>query len=683
MKTINKLFLISIFIIGGNINLFAQNTNIYSKDKAWQIVKEKILKEKVENVNIYVSKDIIEANSQIKILYKEESSPVYDAWFFFIDDKPFASWSHPCRYVYVNAKNGKTMVLNKKLPPDFGQMEPLIEQKIEVKGKLFDFSKYQEKSKNICSAENDYAVIINGGGRKEINWVRYWNHCSALYSALINVYGYSDDHIYVLVSDGTNPANDRRHHDGSYDSSPLDLDGDGDNDIQFSATRANITHVFNTLQNILTSDDNLFIYTTDHGAQESGQDVTLGLWNETMRDDEFAVEVNKVNAGRINICMVQCHSGGFIDDLQGSNRVIATSCKYDEGASAMPPDYLYSEFTYHWISAIAGETPYGDAVDADSNNDGFVSMAEAFSYAKNHDTRPDETPQYNSMPSSFGNYMALNGQIPYISGTNTVCTSNSTFTLNNRPPGTTVNWTKSSNLTPVGGNTGTTYTVRANGNGSGWVQAVISGGGCGDVTISKDFWVGIPNKPTNITFYPSNPCLNQIVIALVSANNPAISEVHYEWRNTHTYIDQNPSGSEVHFTTLPSFPYTTNVYVKGTNSCGSSSEYSELLSVKDCGGGGGGGLIPVPYSVEGPVLLVSPNPANDYLEAEIVDDNFEQGSNNKIHIKLFNNRSIPVYTGNSHQQTFRINTSNLPHGLYLLQVIYKGEKYSKQILIEH
>lgn len=36
------------------------------------------------------------------------------------------------------------------------------------------------------------------------------------------------------MSDGTNPDADRRISSG-YDSSPLDLNGDGDNDIGFSA----------------------------------------------------------------------------------------------------------------------------------------------------------------------------------------------------------------------------------------------------------------------------------------------------------------------------------------------------------------------------------------------------------------------------------------------------------------
>ena len=40
-------------------------------------------------------------------------------------------------------------------------------------------------------------------------------------------YGYSKQNIYVLMADGTNPNIDRHMNDGTYESSPLDLDGDG------------------------------------------------------------------------------------------------------------------------------------------------------------------------------------------------------------------------------------------------------------------------------------------------------------------------------------------------------------------------------------------------------------------------------------------------------------------------
>ena len=309
------VILLSMLVSFGKI--YAQSQQNVTQKSAWDIVRSEILKNNSENVNVFVSKSIVFSGSPIKTIYRDEKSPQFDSWFFFIDDRPFASWTHPCRYVFVNIKDGSYTVFDKQSPPILNQMTPLVEKKIKVRGDLFDFSKLKSPDlfrANAPSAPYDYAVIISGGADSEYNWVRYWNDCAAIYSTLINIYGYARDHIYVLISDGTDPGKDRHHYDGHYDSSPLDLDGDGINDIQYAATRTNISRVFNILASKLTPSDHLFIYTTDHGGQESGLNVYMCLWNnEIMRDDEFAIEVNKVNAEKINICMEQCRSGGFID----------------------------------------------------------------------------------------------------------------------------------------------------------------------------------------------------------------------------------------------------------------------------------------------------------------------------------------------------------------------------------
>jgi len=278
---INKPFLIASFLL--TLSIFTINIytvaqqNDYSKEKAWQIVKSKILGNNLNNINVFVAKNTTPANSIIKTIYKDNISPNFESWFFFVDDAPFSSWTHPCRYIFINKSDWKITIQERSNPPHLDLMESLVEMKSKSKGQLFDFSKYKTRNRSLNTTNNDYAVIISGGADAFNNKVRYWNHCSALYAALINVYGYTDDHIYVLMSDGTNPANDRHLNDGSYDSSPLDLDGDGDNDIEYSATKANISNVFNTLRNKLTSSDNLFIYSTDHGGQESGNDVYINL----------------------------------------------------------------------------------------------------------------------------------------------------------------------------------------------------------------------------------------------------------------------------------------------------------------------------------------------------------------------------------------------------------------------
>ena len=309
---------------------YADTIHKISQEQAWEIVKQDVLGNKCENINVYVSTYVISPNTQIKTLGRDENSPNIDSWLFFIDDIPYGNWSHPCRYIYVDSENGKVVIHNHSMPLSGIDMKPLIEQEVDNEILLYDSKKMKEQLpktivtnstlKNYASSK-DYAVIINGGIKDSSNYIRYWNDCAAIYSTLVNVYGYNRNHIYVLMSDGTNPANDRRTNNG-FDSSPLDLDGDGTNDIQYAATRTNIISVFNQLGNTLTTDNNLFIYTMDHG-DISGNNCYLCLWNnERLYDYEFASLLSNINANSINICMGQCHSGGFIDNLSNSIKTL-------------------------------------------------------------------------------------------------------------------------------------------------------------------------------------------------------------------------------------------------------------------------------------------------------------------------------------------------------------------------
>ena len=59
------------------------------------------------------------------------------------------------------------------------------------------------------------------------------------------------------MSDGTDPAADMHATTGGYKSSPLDLDNDGQPDIQYAATRANVKNVLSSLSQRIGKDDHL------------------------------------------------------------------------------------------------------------------------------------------------------------------------------------------------------------------------------------------------------------------------------------------------------------------------------------------------------------------------------------------------------------------------------------------
>jgi hypothetical protein len=109
----------------------------------------------------------------------------------------------------------------------------------------------------------------------------------------------------------------------------------------------------------------------------------------------------------------QCYSGGFLDNLMNSGeplRDFNSACAYNQLSYAMPPDYQYDEFVFDWTAALRGEDAYGNPVDADFNNDGYVCMYEAFRYAERND-QCNEDPQYASNPFPYGMYETMNGFI--------------------------------------------------------------------------------------------------------------------------------------------------------------------------------------------------------------------------------------------------------------------------------
>jgi hypothetical protein len=74
------------------------------------------------------------SESIVDVKEKEYPNPFLLGWFFFIDDRPYASWPHPCRYVWVETQTGNYEVVNGEWPPcNLDQLQELIEpQPIEV-----------------------------------------------------------------------------------------------------------------------------------------------------------------------------------------------------------------------------------------------------------------------------------------------------------------------------------------------------------------------------------------------------------------------------------------------------------------------------------------------------------------------------------------------------------------------
>ena len=117
-------------------------------------------------------------------------------------------------------------------------------------------------------------------------------------------------------------------------------------------------------------------------------------------DDDLKDHLSNICANTIVVIPQQCFSGGFIEDLSKSQRVIFTNSGEEEVS--------YTSFTDGLLDALM----WCDGVDADTNNDGCVSMVEAFNYAADYDNyyHPEITPEFDDDGDGIGHaYPIPNG----------------------------------------------------------------------------------------------------------------------------------------------------------------------------------------------------------------------------------------------------------------------------------
>ena len=237
-----------------------------------------------------------------------------------------------------------------------------------------------------------YAVLVSGGIDANHNYSRYWNDLSFMYKALKQKYGFSNDEIFVLYANGTHSPNE-------------DLDGDGVDDVDDAATKANLTTVMNFIAANIPIDGKFFFYSTNHGGSSGGYNALLYLYGdeEWITDAAFAALTKNIKCAEAIYVMEQCYSGGMIDNILQAQtypcsnpKVVAMSAaRYNEVSWGADTEGEYDEYVYHWTSAIFGKTPTGAAVNADTNGDGKVTVGEAHAYATSKDSR-SEHPQIGS-----------------------------------------------------------------------------------------------------------------------------------------------------------------------------------------------------------------------------------------------------------------------------------------------
>jgi len=151
--------------------------------------------------------------------------------------------------------------------------------------------------------------------------------------------------------------------------------------------------------------------TVDEGTEHIINDIWQGVDEciifdpvEQYWDDELATDLNLLDCSRLAFVRVGCaeegtegcFNGGLIDDISAPNRIIMTASNETSHCFADLDGDGFCEWSEVFIDALHGEDTSWDAttdelvhtgneIDADSDDDGCVSLWEAWEYAWNHD----------------------------------------------------------------------------------------------------------------------------------------------------------------------------------------------------------------------------------------------------------------------------------------------------------
>ena len=243
-----------------------------------------------------------------------------------------------------------------------------------------------------------YAVLISGGWTPQDAWPSFWNDLVTVYAALVQNYNYDPANIYVLYNGGY----------GYNTKIPVD----------YAATAANIDLTLGILAEVMEEGDTLFFFATDHGGQynnpgvepggNADKDEYIALWNVgAYFDDQLNAKLDAINCSEMIIILDLCHAGGFTWDLRGhSNRIIMGACTEEQGAYDKP-GYPGGDFITNLFAAFTGRW----GVDADLDDNGKVSVAEAFNHAA-HVSIPKQTPVYDDNGDGVSHYGSIsNGMV--------------------------------------------------------------------------------------------------------------------------------------------------------------------------------------------------------------------------------------------------------------------------------
>lgn len=179
---------------------------------------------------------------------------------------------------------------------------------------------------------NKFAVIIDGAGGEPAYAKQFEQWTTELQTALSSRYNFGDRQLIVLPH----------------------------------ATAEDVKRTFNQLKSQLQPNNVLFVFLIGHGSFD-GKEAKFNLVGPDLSAGEYNALLSALPTTRIVVFNMASASGEFVKSLSAKGRIVITATRSGQESNA-------TRFAGYFIAAL-------NATDADTDQDGHVSVLEAFVYA--------------------------------------------------------------------------------------------------------------------------------------------------------------------------------------------------------------------------------------------------------------------------------------------------------------
>lgn len=198
-----------------------------------------------------------------------------------------------------------------------------------------------QRASRPAADRNKYAVIISGASGEPAYARQFAQWTSGLRTALVGKFGFAEDRVKILIEKPTDST-------------------------ASSAKAEEVKRVFGSLRTELESENVLFIFLIGHGAFD-GKEAKFNLVGPDLSAVEYNTLLSSIPTRRVVVFNMTSASGEFLKPLSATGRIIVTATRSGQEQNA-------TRFAEFLIAALG-------AADADTDQDGRISVLEAFIYA--------------------------------------------------------------------------------------------------------------------------------------------------------------------------------------------------------------------------------------------------------------------------------------------------------------